>query len=165
MPNFQVKSSQKNLSLNLGMDESSWHKTTCVIIYACPNLLENTQTVTSILTHLNGDQIAAIFQTTPWNSFSLIKMSEIRYIYIYKIFRWILFLNWQYAGIGSDNGLTPKRRQAIIWTNGSLVYWRVYVSLGLDDLKTNPPTMLRRSQKHEFPECGSLKEQWYFATF
>ena len=148
------------------MDEYSWHETAFVIIYACSkNLLENTQTVTSILTHLNDDQIAAIFQTKQCNPFSLIKMSEIRYIYICKIFCWILFLNWQYAGIGSDNGLTPKRRQAIIWTNGSLVYWRVYVSLGLDDLKTNPPTMLRRSQKHEFPECGSWKGQWYFARF
>ena len=25
--------------------------------------------------------------------------------------------NWQYSSIGSDNGLAPTRRQAIIWTN------------------------------------------------
>ena len=25
--------------------------------------------------------------------------------------------NWQYSNIGSDNGLAPTRRQAIIWTN------------------------------------------------
>ena len=25
--------------------------------------------------------------------------------------------NLQYTGIGSDNGLAPTRRQAIIWTN------------------------------------------------
>ena len=31
--------------------------------------------------------------------------------------------NWQYASIGSDNGLAPSRRQAIIWTNDDLGYW------------------------------------------
>ena len=25
--------------------------------------------------------------------------------------------NWQYSNIGSDNGLGPARRQAIVWTN------------------------------------------------
>ena len=30
------------------------------------------------------------------------------------------------AGIGSDNGLAPNRRQAIIWTNDGLVLWRIY---------------------------------------
>ena len=28
--------------------------------------------------------------------------------------------NWQYVSIGSDNGLVPNRRQAIIWTNDRL---------------------------------------------
>ena len=34
-------------------------------------------------------------------------------------FHWSLFLgvHWQYSSIGSDNGLTPARRQAIVWTN------------------------------------------------
>ena len=30
---------------------------------------------------------------------------------------------------GLDNGLMRNRRQAIIWTNGGLVYWRIYASL------------------------------------
>ena len=30
--------------------------------------------------------------------------------------------------IGSDNGLAPNRRQAIIWTNDGLVYWRIGVA-------------------------------------
>ena len=38
--------------------------------------------------------------------------------------------------MGSDNGLAPTRRQAIIWTNGGLVYWRIYASLGLNELKS-----------------------------
>ena len=28
-----------------------------------------------------------------------------------------LVWNWQYPNIGSDNGLAPTKRQAIIWTN------------------------------------------------
>ena len=32
--------------------------------------------------------------------------------------------NWQYSWNGSDNGLTPARRQAIIWTNDGLLCWR-----------------------------------------
>ena len=37
--------------------------------------------------------------------------------------------------IGLDNGLTRNRWQAIIWTNGGLVYWRIYASLGLNELR------------------------------
>ena len=40
---------------------------------------------------------------------------------------------WQYASIGSDNGLPPGRRQAIIWTNDGLVYLCIYASLGLNE--------------------------------
>ena len=32
----------------------------------------------------------------------------------------------QYLSIGSDNGLAPIRRQAIIWTNANQVHWRIY---------------------------------------
>ena len=45
--------------------------------------------------------------------------------------------NQQYPSIGSDDGLAPSRRQAIIWTNDGIVYWRIYTSLGLNEL-TNP---------------------------
>ena len=34
--------------------------------------------------------------------------------------------NWGKAGIRSDNGLTPERQQAFIWTNDGLVYWHIY---------------------------------------
>ena len=36
--------------------------------------------------------------------------------------------------IGSDNGLSLNRRQAIIWTNDGKVYWRIYASHGLSEL-------------------------------
>ena len=35
---------------------------------------------------------------------------------------------WQYSSIGSDNGLVPVRRQAIIWTNGSSLLTHICVS-------------------------------------
>ena len=35
--------------------------------------------------------------------------------------------------IGSDDGLALTRRQAIIWTNDLLVYWRTYPSLSLNE--------------------------------
>ena len=42
--------------------------------------------------------------------------------------------NWQYSNIGSDNGLAPNRRRAIIWTNADPIRWRIYVALREDEL-------------------------------
>ena len=42
--------------------------------------------------------------------------------------------NCDWSLLGLDNGLAPNRRQAIIWTNGGLGYWRIYTSLGLNEL-------------------------------
>ena len=39
-------------------------------------------------------------------------------------------------GIGSDNSMTPNRRQANIRTNDGVVKWRIYVSFGLSNLIT-----------------------------
>ena len=36
--------------------------------------------------------------------------------------------------IGSDNGFVLNRQQAVIWSNSSLVYSRIYASLGLNEL-------------------------------
>ena len=41
---------------------------------------------------------------------------------------------WQWYSIGSDNGLVPNRRQAIIWTNDGLGWWRIYASFNLNEL-------------------------------
>ena len=43
-------------------------------------------------------------------------------------------INKQESNIGSDNGLAPNRRQAIILTNDGFVYWRIYPPVGLDEL-------------------------------
>ena len=37
--------------------------------------------------------------------------------------------DYQWGSTGSDNGLAPNRRQASIWTNNGLLYWRIHVSL------------------------------------
>ena len=44
----------------------------------------------------------------------------------------------KYSNTGSGNGLAPDRREAIIWTNDNLVYWRTYASLSRDELKAQP---------------------------
>ena len=40
----------------------------------------------------------------------------------------------QYSSTGSDNGLAPNRRQAIIWINDRQCWRRLYASLGLNEL-------------------------------
>ena len=39
--------------------------------------------------------------------------------------------------MGSDNGLVPNRRQAIIWSNDSLLYWHKDASISFDELPVN----------------------------
>ena len=48
----------------------------------------------------------------------------------------------QNASIGLDNGLVPNRRQAIIWTNDCLVYWRIYASLEFSGLGPKTASMV-----------------------
>ena len=43
--------------------------------------------------------------------------------------------NWQYDSIGSNTGLALIMRQAIIWASDGLAYWRIYASLGLNELR------------------------------
>ena len=37
--------------------------------------------------------------------------------------------------IGSDHGFTPNRKQAIIRIHDSLLYWRMYASLHIGNVK------------------------------
>ena len=43
-------------------------------------------------------------------------------------------INILYSNIGSNNGLAPTRRQAIIWTNADPIHWHIYAALGGDEL-------------------------------
>ena len=63
------------------------------------------------LTHWGPNEVDAIFQMIFSNAFSWMKMCKFQ-----LRFHWILS-NQQYSITGSDNGLAPTRRQAIIWTN------------------------------------------------
>ena len=68
-----------------------------------------------MLTHWGRDKMAAISQTTLSIAFSWMKILEFQ-----LHFHWSLFLRVQltkFSRIGSDNGLAPSRRQAIIWIN------------------------------------------------
>ena len=84
------------------------------------------------LTHWYREKMAPIFQTTFSSAFSWTKMYE-----FWLTFHWNLFSRVQLTifRIGSDNGLAPIIRQAIIWTNDGIVYWRIYASLGLNELR------------------------------
>ena len=53
--------------------------------------------------------------------------------------------NWQYSNIGLDNCSAPTKRQAIIWTNADSVRWRIYASLGGDELKSRREEVHRRN--------------------
>ena len=43
-----------------------------------------------------------------------------------------------YVRTDSYNDSTPIWRRVIIWTNGGLVYWRIYTSLDLDESMRYP---------------------------
>ena len=51
----------------------------------------------------------------------------------YNIISYYLIL--QLISIGCNNGLVPNRQRAIVWTNIGPIYWCIYGSLGIDELK------------------------------
>ena len=80
------------------------------------------------LTHWGQDKMSDIFQTTCSNAFILMKMLQFGFK-----FHWSFFSqgsNRQYGSIGPDNGLAPKRPQAIIWTNDGIGNPHILMSLG-----------------------------------
>ena len=83
------------------------------------------------LTHWGRDKMAVILQTSS-NVFSWMKMCKLR-----LRFHWGLLSRVQitiYCCFGLDNGLAPTRWQAIIWTNGGIVYSCIFESLSLNEL-------------------------------
>ena len=83
------------------------------------------------LTHWGREKMAAISRMTFPSAFPWMKFLNFNYNFTEMCF---FVSNWQYGGIGSDNGLALNRRQAIIWTNDGLGYWCIYVSLSLNEL-------------------------------
>ena len=91
----------------------------------------------SKLIHWGRDKMAAISQTTYSNAYPWMKIVNFEKNKKQNNNTEICSLgsNWQYGSIGSYNGLAPNRRQAIIWTNVSMLYWRINASLGLNELR------------------------------
>ena len=91
--------------------------------------------------------MAAISQTIFSNAFSWMK----NFVF------WLNFTevcpqgsNRQPSSIGLDNGLAPIRQQAIIWTNADPINWRIYATLGGDEL----------TQMFIVSVCKSLSTVW-----
>ena len=97
------------------------------VIYPCRYLSH-----TMLLTHWSRDKIAAFFQTTFSSAFSCMKMLEFR-----LKFHWSLFLrvqltivrHWFRWWLGTYQATSHYLKQ---WW---LDYWRIYASLGLNELK------------------------------
>ena len=65
------------------------------------------------------------FNTWGRNKMAAIFSDDIfKYIFLNEVCAW--GSNQKYPSIGSDNGLAPVRRQAIIWINEDLLHWRIY---------------------------------------
>ena len=91
----------------------------------------NRQEVTS-LTHWGQDKMAAIFQTTVSNGFSLMKMYEFRLKFHWSLFPRVqltIFQHWFRKWLGAVQATSHYLNQ---WW---LVYRRIYASLGLNELK------------------------------
>ena len=98
-------------------------------------------TVTLSLTHWGRDKMAAVSQTTHSNAFSWMKMLEFR-----LRFHWSLFLRVQLTlfqhcfryWLGAVQATSHYLNQ---WW---LVYWRIYASLGLNELMASNVACRRR---------------------
>ena len=102
------------------------HHSDCVIAYS-----SIPETMTVVISTLA--KWPPFSQTTFSNAFPWMKILSYCSNFIEICSQWS---NNQYTSNGLDNGLVPNRRQALIWINGSLVYRRIYASLGLNELTT-----------------------------
>ena len=71
--------------------------------------------------------MAAAFQPTFSNTFSWMKYKDFNSIFTEICPQ----VSSEKSNVGLDDGLAPIRRQAIIWANDSLVYWRIYMYASL----------------------------------
>ena len=99
------------------------------------------------LTHWGRDNMSNIFQTTFSNAFSWMKMFEFRFHW--SLFSMVKLTIWH---IGSDNGLAPTRRQAIIWTNDVRSSTHICV--------TRPQWVLNKAGRHlaDYFKCTFLND-------
>ena len=84
-----------------------------------------------LLTHWGRDKMVVIFQTTFSNAFSWMKMNEFRLRFHLNLFprvKLIIFHHKFRQWLGGDQATSHYLKQ---WW---LVYWRIYASLGLNEL-------------------------------
>ena len=85
------------------------------------------------LTHWGRDKMADISQTTFWNAFSWMKICKFRLRFHWRLFLRVqitIFQHWFRKWLGADQATSHYLNQ---WW---LVYWRIYVSLGLNELSS-----------------------------
>ena len=81
------------------------------------------------------DKMAAISQKIFSDAFSWIKS----FVFLSNFTKFCSWeSNWQYPGVGLDEGLAPNRRQGIIWTNSDPIHWRICATLGGEELNPYP---------------------------
>ena len=108
-----------------------------------------------MLTHWGRDKMAGILQMTLSNAFSWMEILNFDWNFTEVCSQGS---NYLYSNIGSDNGLAPTRRQAIIWNNDTYItdaYMRHSASISLFCTLINfifhdpsPPTPLFLSGLH-----------------
>ena len=74
------------------------------------------------LTHWGWDNMADIFLTIFSNAFPWM-----------RIFEWLKFV--PKGPVDNNTVLVQNRRQAISWNSDGLGWWRIYVSLGINELR------------------------------
>ena len=101
----------------------------------------------SSLTHWGRDKMAAIFQTTFSNAFSWMKMVKFRLSYHGSLFPMVqltIFQHWLRLWLGADQATGHYLNQ---WW---LVYWRIYASLGLNELSSLGTAMIHTISKNPY---------------
>ena len=69
--------------------------------------------------------------------------------------------NWQYSSTGSDNGLAPTRRHWGYHLNQWwLIYWHIYASLGLSELKPHRDQIMQKKPPYRTTLPGYLVDQY-----
>ena len=124
------------------------------------------------LTHLFLDKMAAISQMIFSDAFSWMK----RFVF-WSNFHWIFFLMVQLTIpiISLDNGLAPKRQQAIIWTNADpfncdtrgrwvnmVLYWTVLYSHLTVSFKRHTICLTSHWGLGTVFVCGMLRHQYVY---
>ena len=123
------------------------------------------QTYWTPLTHWDRDKIAVISQTTFSNAYSWIKMNEfcLRFHWnLFLVFEFTIFNHWFRKWLEAAQATSHYLNQ---WW---LVYWRIYASFGLNELKlwgcsnTFPVAVIMNTKLYQRIKChsGILPRNW-----